>query len=123
MGSDDHRVINSDGVHTGMSGQEERTRIISADESEVHDEPHIEGTCVTVRRVHERVERDGLRPETVADRLGIGRAQVYNALAYYHENPEDMRAAEDRRRERIEANKESRFKTISKRISLCIPSP
>ncbi|MDZ7687547.1 MAG: hypothetical protein U5J64_02285 [Halobacteriales archaeon] len=51
-----------------MSGQEER-RIVLADESEIHDEPQIAGTRVTVRQVHERVEEDGLRPETVADRL------------------------------------------------------
>ena len=88
-----------------MSGQEEK-RIVPADESDIHYEPHVAGTRVTVRRVHERVEEDGLRPETLADRLGIGHAQVYNALAYYHENPEEMRAAEERRRERVEAGRE-----------------
>ena len=81
-------------------------RIVPADESEVHDEPHIAGTRVTVRCVHERVERDGLRPETLADRLGISRAQVYNALAYYHENPREMKAVEEQRRERVEAGRE-----------------
>jgi len=84
-----------------MSGQEEK-RIVPGDDSEIHDEPHIAGTRVTVRNIHERVEEGGLRPETVADRLGLSRAQVYNALAYYHENPEEMREVEERREKRIE---------------------
>lgn len=93
-----------------MSEQEPRRRIVPSDESEVHDEPHIAGTRVTVRYVHERVEKDGLRPETAADRLGIGRAQVYNALAYYHENPDEMRKVEEMREERIE---EARDKAVT----------
>jgi len=88
-----------------MSGQEER-RIVPGGDSDVHDEPHIAGRRVTVRHVHERVEENGLRPETVADRLGLSRAQVYNALAYYHENPEKMRGVEEMRRERIGENRE-----------------
>jgi len=88
-----------------MSGQEER-QIIPADESDVHDEPHVAGTRVTVRHIHERVEENGLRPETVADRLDLSRAQVYNALAYYHENPEEMREIEETRLERIDESRE-----------------
>jgi uncharacterized protein (DUF433 family) len=88
-----------------MSGQEER-RIVPANESDIHDEPHIAGTRVTVRHIHERVEENGLRPETVADRLGLSRAQVYNALAYYHENPEEMREIEERRQKRINESRE-----------------
>jgi uncharacterized protein (DUF433 family) len=38
---------------------------------------------VTVLHVHERVEGRGLRPETVADRLNLDIADVYDALAYY----------------------------------------
>jgi uncharacterized protein (DUF433 family) len=55
-------------------------RIVSGEESEIHDEPHIEGSRVTVLHVHERVEERGLRPETVADRLNLDLADVYEAL-------------------------------------------
>jgi uncharacterized protein (DUF433 family) len=72
-----------------------KSKIVLADESDVHDEPHIEGSRVTVRHVHERVEGRGLRPETVAERLNL----VYEALAYYHRNPEEMTAIAARREE------------------------
>jgi uncharacterized protein (DUF433 family) len=57
---------------------------------EVHDEPHIKGSRVSVRHIYARVHERGLRPETVADRLGLDIADVYHALAYYHEHPEEM---------------------------------
>jgi hypothetical protein len=31
-------------------------RIVSGDESDIHDEPHIEGNRVTVRQIHAAVE-------------------------------------------------------------------
>ena len=72
-------------------------RIVSGDDSEIHDEPHIEGSRVTVLHIHERVENRGLRPETVAERLNLDLADVYDALAYHHRNPEEMQAVEERR--------------------------
>jgi uncharacterized protein (DUF433 family) len=71
-------------------------RVVSGDESDIHDEPHIEGSRVTVLHVHERVEGRGLRPETVADRLNLDIADVYDALAYYHRNPAEMRTVRER---------------------------
>jgi uncharacterized protein (DUF433 family) len=73
---------------------------------EVHDEPHIEGSRITVRHVYERVHGRGLRPETVAERYNIDIADVYHALAYYHEHPEEMREVERRRDEAIESARE-----------------
>lgn len=70
---------------------------------EVHDEPHIAGSRITVRHVYERVHGRGLRPETVAERHNLDIADVYHALAYYHEHPEEMRAVERRRNEAIES--------------------
>ena len=32
-------------------------RIVSAEDSDIHDEPHIEGSRVTVRDIHARVIR------------------------------------------------------------------
>lgn len=71
-------------------------RIVSGDDSETHDEPHIEGSRITVRDVFVRVERRGLSPERVAERYDLDIADVYEALAYYHNNPEEMHAVEMR---------------------------
>ena len=74
------------------------SRVQSGDESDIHDEPHIEGSRVTVQHIHKRVEGRGLRPETVAERLNLSLGDVYEALAYYHRHPEEMRAIETNRR-------------------------
>ncbi|WP_135364183.1 DUF433 domain-containing protein [Halosimplex halophilum] len=73
---------------------------------EVHDEPHIEGSRITVRHVYERVHGRGLRPETVADRHGLDLADVYHALAYYHDHPEEMAEVERQREAAIESARE-----------------
>ena len=71
------------------------------------DEPHLAGHRVSVRRVHALVEERGLEPRTVADRLGLALADVYRALAYYHDNPGEMHELERCRAERIEQSRES----------------
>ena len=74
----------------------EEYRIVSGDASKIHDEPHIEGSRVTVRDVYVRVEKRGLSPERVAERYHLDIADVYEALAYYHNNPEEMQQIERR---------------------------
>ena len=74
--------------------------IVPGEESEIHDEPHIEGSRITVRYVYSQVEERGLRPESVADRYDLDLADVYAALTYYHRNPEVMGRVE-KRRERL----------------------
>jgi uncharacterized protein (DUF433 family) len=69
--------------------------------TEHHDEPHIAGSRITVQFVHDRVEGQGLDPETVADQHDLELADVYHALAYYHDHPEEMKAAEEGREEQI----------------------
>jgi uncharacterized protein (DUF433 family) len=81
-------------------------RIVSGEESEIHDEPHIEGRRLTVRFVHDRVEGRGLEPGTVADRHDLDVADVYQALAYYHDHPKEMSKVERRRREAIEQHED-----------------
>ena len=76
--------------------------IVSGDESAIHDEPHIDGSRITVRYVRSQVEECDLRPETVADRYDLDLADVYAALAYYHNNPEEMRRVERDRERAIE---------------------
>ena len=76
-------------------------RIVSGENSEIHDEPHIEGRRLTVRTIHARVDGRGLDPQTVADRHEVDIADVYQALAYYHDNPEEMSEVERRRQATI----------------------
>ncbi len=73
---------------------------------DVHDEPHLEGTRITVRQVQTLVEDRGLDPATVADRFNLDLAAVYHALAYYHDNPEEMARVEREREETVEAHRD-----------------
>jgi uncharacterized protein (DUF433 family) len=83
-------------------------RIVSGEESEIHNEPHIEGTRITVRDVYVRVEQRGTEPKRVAEQYNLDIADVYEALAYYHNNPEEMQAVERRHeRAREEAKRRS----------------
>lgn len=73
---------------------------------ELHDEPHIEGSRITVRWIYARVHERGLRPETVADRHNLDIADVYHALAYYHDHPDEMAEVEQRHEEAAEIARE-----------------
>ena len=73
---------------------------------EVHDEPHIEGTRISVRHVHAQVHERGLHPEEVAERLTLDIGDVYHALAYYHDHPDEMAEVERRREKAMEKAEE-----------------
>lgn len=73
---------------------------------EVHDEPHVRDSRVTVRHIYERVHGRGLRPQEVADRLNLDIADVYHALAYYHDHQAEMGAVEKRHQEAAEIARE-----------------
>jgi len=66
-------------------------------------DPRIDGTRVGVLHVHELVVDGGHSPADAADQLDLSLADVYAALAYYHDNPETMR--EVRRRHTAVAEK------------------
>ncbi|AUX09889.1 hypothetical protein AArcSl_2265 [Halalkaliarchaeum desulfuricum] len=51
---------------------------------------------MTVRDVYVRVEQRGLSPERIAERYNLDIADVYEALAYYHNNPDEMKQVEKR---------------------------
>ena len=68
---------------------------------ELHDEPHLEGRRITVQFIKEQIEERELDPRTVADRHDLDVADVYRALTYYHDNPEEMRTVERRRQSAI----------------------
>lgn len=66
---------------------------------EVLSKPHIKGTRVDVLSIYRRVEGGDQDPKTVAERLDLDVADVYHALAYYYDHPEEMAQLEERREE------------------------
>lgn len=62
-------------------------------------EPRIEGTRIGVRHVAGRVVDAGYTPAYVADQLDVPLGDVYEALSYYYDNIEEIRAIE---RENVE---------------------
>ena len=61
--------------------------------------PRIAGTRVGVLDSYDLVAGSGYSPEDIVDQLNVSLAQIYAALAHYHEHPEGMR---ELRRERDE---------------------
>lgn len=74
---------------------------------ELMSEPHIAGRRVSVRQVYALVEEQGVDPEAVADRFDLDVADVYHALAYYHDHPREMSEVETERADAIESIRES----------------
>jgi uncharacterized protein (DUF433 family) len=74
---------------------------------ELLDEPHITGRRISVRQVYALVEKRDIDPETVADRYDLDVADVYHALAYYHDHPREMSDIETEREETIESFRKS----------------
>jgi uncharacterized protein (DUF433 family) len=74
---------------------------------ELMSEPHIRGRRISVRQVYALVEDRGENPEAVADRYDLDVADVYHALAYYHDHPREMREAEREREDAIVDFRES----------------
>jgi len=70
-------------------------------------EPHIRGRRVSARQVYALVEERGEDPEAIADRYDLDVADVYHALAYYHDHPREMREVEQEREDAIEDFRES----------------
>lgn len=70
--------------------------------TELMDEPHIAGRRISVLHVYDWVEGRGLSPQTVADRFDLDLADVYSALAYYHDNPAEMKALREERERALE---------------------
>ena len=58
------------------------------------EEPHVRDRRVSVRQVYALVEERNVDPEAVADRYDLDVADVYHALAYYHDHPREMRDVE-----------------------------
>ena len=54
-------------------------------------EPRIAGTRVGVLDIYALVTGGGHTPEDGADQLDLSLAEIYAALAHYHEHSEEMR--------------------------------
>lgn len=83
---------------------ERETRRIAHD---LMGEPHIAGHRISVRQVYALVEQRGVAPEVVADRYDLDVADVYHALAYYHDHPREMSEIEAEREDAVDAFQES----------------
>lgn len=70
-------------------------RIVRTDDV-LGGDPRIEGTRIGVLHVYELAIEGDHTPADVADQLGISLGDVYTALAYYHEQPDEMRAVRER---------------------------
>lgn len=80
---------------------QESLRIVKTPEV-LGGDPRIEGRRISVLFVHEKVEGLGLSPRTFAERYDLDIADVYRALTYYHEHPEEMVRVKERRQLQIE---------------------
>jgi len=69
---------------------------------ELMSEPHIRSHRISVRQVYALVEERGEDPEAVADRYDLDVADVYHALAYYHDHPREMHTVEQEREDAME---------------------
>lgn len=68
--------------------------------TELHDEPHLEGRRVTVRRLQSLVEEAGKPAAEVAEQFDLDIADVYAALHYYYTHPEEMEKARQKQQRR-----------------------
>lgn len=81
--------------------------------TELHDEPHLEGRRVTVRRLRGLVEDAGRSAADVADEFDLEIADVYAALQYYHSHPEEMARVEKRRQSRERDARQAGAKSLA----------
>ena len=77
---------------------------ITTDAEVLHGLPRIEGTRISVLHVYDTVVAGDTDPAGAADALDLSLGEVYEALAYYYNNPEEMRthrATQDEAREEL----------------------
>jgi uncharacterized protein (DUF433 family) len=89
---------------TATPGDADPSGIVHTDDV-LDGKPRVEGRRIGVDFLHAQVEGRGSDAVTVAEEYGLDVADVYRALAYYHDHPEEM-ARLERRRERIHAEAE-----------------
>jgi len=82
---------------------------ITTDEEVLHGLPRLEGTRISVLHVYDMVVDGDTDPAGVADALDLSLGEVYEALAYYYNNPEEMRT---HRTAQDEAHEELRSRAV-----------
>lgn len=82
------------------------------DDDVMGGEPRIEGRRVTVLRIRDLVEERGLPAAEVAAMHDLDVADVYAALTYFYEHPEEMAAVRERRRELEAEARDAGAKTV-----------
>lgn len=78
---------------------QEAARIVQTPEV-LDGKPRIRGRRISVDFLYTRVEEAGIDPHEVAEQHDLDVADVYFALAYYHDHPEEMAAIEAQREQR-----------------------
>lgn len=71
-------------------------------EGVIGGKPRIDGTRLSVFFVRQKVEGADMDPETFAAKFDVDVADVYRALAYFHDHPEEMAEIERRRKDALE---------------------
>ena len=90
---------------------QQSARIVSTPDV-LDGDPRIDGTRIGVYHVHELVEGRELSPQSATDRFDLDVADIYRALAYYHEHPGEMATIGERREQRRDgADDDSRVAT------------
>ena len=69
---------------------------ITTDDDVLHGLPHLEGTRISVLDVYDSVVSASKTPAEAANGLDITLGDVYEALAYYYNNPSEMRRYRER---------------------------
>lgn len=64
---------------------------IVSDEDVLHGLPRLTGTRISVLHVYDMVVDGDGEPAAVADALDIEIGEVYEALAYYYNHPDEIR--------------------------------
>jgi uncharacterized protein (DUF433 family) len=64
--------------------------------------PRIDGRRIGVHQIVSLVVDGDLEPEEMAVRYDLELADIHRAIAYYYDNPEEIRAVQKRRREKIQ---------------------
>jgi len=83
---------------------------ITSDDEILGGEPRIDGTRIGVRHVAGKVIDGGYSPAYVADQLDVPLAAIYEAMAYYYENIEQIRAFEREHADAFERVREDSLK-------------
>jgi uncharacterized protein (DUF433 family) len=68
--------------------------------------PRIDGTRIGVYFVHEQIEGRNLDPKTFAAEHDLDVADVYRALTYYYDYPDEMAEIQARRERLLEEAKD-----------------